>query len=129
MKHQYDDIMRFVAKQRPRALTAEERLDILYLNAFFRKQWMVGANQHIASTLGRGIRVVEEVWVQYTANKVVAAAVPANRTNHAKRVPDTKIVVELVQTLLRESAWHINVDTNNDRDTAACLRAVQTYLR
>ena len=62
MEHQYDDMMRFVAKQRPRALTAEERLDILYLNAFFRKQGIVGVAQHIASILGRGI--VEEVWAQ-----------------------------------------------------------------
>ncbi|OQR97404.1 hypothetical protein ACHHYP_11822 [Achlya hypogyna] len=133
MEHQHDDIIRFVAKQRPRALTAEERLDILYLHALFRKQGIIGVAQHIAGILGRGI---SQVWAQYTANEAVIAAAS---------VPDTKVVLELVQALLRErriikarvmakdemvlraQAAHINIDTGNDRDTAACLRVVQTY--
>jgi len=35
---EYDAIMAFVAQHRPRALAVEERLDILYLHAYYRKQ-------------------------------------------------------------------------------------------
>ena len=100
---EYDAIMAYVVKQHPRALTVEERLDILYLHAYYRKQGVQAVAQLIASAIGRSVEVVRQVWTQYTSTeRVVAAPSPGNRTNHRTRVPDTKLVLEQVQEFLRD---------------------------
>ncbi|OQR89505.1 hypothetical protein THRCLA_22677 [Thraustotheca clavata] len=125
----------------------EEQLDILYMHAYLRQQGISSVSQHIAKILGRGIRVVKEVWSEYKNNSTITAkTVPSNKTNHATRVPDTKVVLELVQNLLRQKRLirarvvakgvmallveigDIAVDNSNSHDVAACLRAVLTYL-
>ncbi|OQR89129.1 hypothetical protein THRCLA_22739 [Thraustotheca clavata] len=79
----YDEIMDFVNKSRPRALTVEERLDILRLHAYYRKQKMSNVAEHIAQILVRGINVVREVWTQYKPKQtVIAAPLPCNKTTH-----------------------------------------------
>ncbi|OQR88839.1 hypothetical protein ACHHYP_20290 [Achlya hypogyna] len=143
----YDAIMAYVVRQRPRALTVEERLDILYLHAYYRKQGVQAVAQVIASAVGRSVAVVRQVWTQYkSTERVVAAPSPSNSTNHRTRVPDTKLVLAQVQEFLREKRLtrtrvvakdvmvflqengHVQLDMQDDKDTAACLKSVQTYL-
>ncbi|OQS05908.1 hypothetical protein THRCLA_20497 [Thraustotheca clavata] len=97
--------------------------------------------------LGRSVAVVREVWRQYNAtNTIITAAPPSNRKSHESRVPDTKLVLALIQNFLREKrstrlrvvakdvmlllqeSGQIEVGISNDRDSAACLSFVQKCL-
>ncbi|OQS03465.1 hypothetical protein THRCLA_21160 [Thraustotheca clavata] len=97
----YDNVISFVRMQRPRALTTEERLDILYIHACYRKQGVKAVAQLIADILG--VVLLLYVWQQYnTTNTIIIAAPPSNRKSQESRVPDTKLVLQLIQNFLRE---------------------------
>ncbi|KAH9087757.1 hypothetical protein LEN26_019822 [Aphanomyces euteiches] len=143
----FDDIMDFVAKTRPPALTLGERLDILRLQAYFRREKLPNPSAHIATILGRGIKTVQSVWSDYcNQNDVVVALPPANRNTHATRIPHTKQVMEDVLEFVRMrrlnqervvakdvlsmlvAKKHIRYDNENEKQSAAALRATQAYL-
>lgn len=120
------DIVAFVKKRRPRVVSAEEKLNILLLQAKLRhdhhtqplnkqpqppsadkkKRQFNGANAtaRVAELLNRKKDLVARVWADYwNGDEVTAVAMPA--ANYAKKrtlVPRTKAVVASVHAFVRE---------------------------
>ncbi|KAG9399263.1 CAP-Gly domain-containing linker protein 4 [Aphanomyces cochlioides] len=143
----YDAILDFVAKSRPSALTLGERLDILRLQALFRREKLPNPSGHIAKILGRGIKTVQSVWSDYLAQQdMLVALPPANRKNHSSHIPNTKQVMQQVLEFVRirrlnqervvakdvlsmlADRGHVSFNPHNEKDASADLRATQAYL-
>ncbi|KAG9397878.1 CAP-Gly domain-containing linker protein 4 [Aphanomyces cochlioides] len=146
-QEEYEAIVALVKKQRPRALTREEQLDIIMLQAHFRKSGEPGASVTVASILGRGDDKVKRVWGEFMATGTVfVAQAPANKTNHASIIPRTPYVVSSVQAFVRERrlarertvandvmAFFIemgllNVDSTCNHFVQSALRMVRRFL-
>ncbi|RHY35051.1 hypothetical protein DYB32_000452 [Aphanomyces invadans] len=90
-------VVAFVKKQRPRALTKEERLDILMLYARMALDGEKDVCNRVANLLGRNRHVVQAVWRDFrTTESVCVRQVAGNRVNHPTRFPRTEAVVSLV---------------------------------
>ncbi|KAG9412161.1 hypothetical protein AC1031_015098 [Aphanomyces cochlioides] len=106
----YKRICEDVAKTRPRALTKEERVDIIRMQVQLRHEQTMkidstgqGVSQRIATMLGRGRDTVEKVWKEYMNQQTIEVRpVPANRTNHPTRICKHPMVIADVQTYVRE---------------------------
>ncbi|OQR85543.1 hypothetical protein ACHHYP_11720 [Achlya hypogyna] len=145
-------IKAFVKKERPMALTLEEKLDILRLHAGLRDDGIANVAIKIAKWLGRGQDIVKAVLreYRYTGSLKVAKA-PSNTTNHASRVPNTPEVRALVKQFIRDRSVtrtrtvakdvlglllakdKVQIKMNNTKDYDdkgynACLRAVQAFV-
>ncbi|ETV76893.1 hypothetical protein, variant 2 [Aphanomyces astaci] len=93
-----EKVVAFVKKQRPRALTKEERLDILMLYARMSLDGEKDVSNRVAKLLGRNRQIVQSVWRDFrTTESVRVQQVAANRVNHATKFPRTKAVVSLVK--------------------------------
>jgi len=140
--------MAFIKKARPRSLTREERLDILQLHCHLRKHVTQDVSGKIATMLGRGERTVKDVWAEFlVGGGVVPVPPPSNTSNHKKRVPSLPATVQLVQKFIRDRCITrtrtvakdvmallieksiVSVKVGNKKDEAACLRAVQYFLK
>ena len=112
------ELIDFVKKNRPRALTREERLDILLLQHHLRKshqekQQKVGpgrkvqsarATEEISKILHRKQQLVNEIWRDYcTSKEVVLANTASNTSKRPTIVPDLKKVTVKVQEYVRNS--------------------------
>jgi hypothetical protein len=150
----YADIKSFVHKNRPKALTKEERLDILRIQGFLRhtptnfdKLQAMDTSELIASMLGRGKATVQSVWRDYiNEGAVIVATTPANYSARQTRVPRTTDIVSAVQTFVREkreirarvvakdvmaflsSIQVISYDATCKTSANSALRSVQNFL-
>ncbi|OQR96091.1 hypothetical protein ACHHYP_20849 [Achlya hypogyna] len=91
---------------------------------------------HIAAILGRSIKLVQEVWTKFLQDSRGGAHQAVHRTRakpvlelfHSfvrnKRITRTRVVAKDITVLLAESGY-VQVDMNNEKDTGACLRAVE----
>ena len=141
----FAEFCNFVKTNRGRALTKDERLDVLRLHAHFRhEQETVGdISFHIAKLLGRGKRTVQEVWKDYNDNKtIVVANAPTNTATRKTRIPKTVQVIASVQKFVRdkrqlrarvvakdvlshlENTSVINFDKDNKTASETALRSV-----
>ncbi|KAF0706840.1 hypothetical protein AaE_013921, partial [Aphanomyces astaci] len=87
------------------------------------------------------------VWSEYCTTKALTvASAPSNRTEHACRIPSSKVVTKLVLEFVRtrrltrtrvvakdilallSENGHISVDMSNAKDVSAALRASQAFL-
>ncbi|KAF0717122.1 hypothetical protein AaE_010926 [Aphanomyces astaci] len=143
----YDEITAFVDSERTRSLSRDERLLILRMHAHLRHSDAVGVAEHIAQLVGRSLHAVKEVWSEYQRDKTVTAAnVAANRSNRNTRIPDTKQILSIIQSFVRERRSTrtrvvakdvmsllyehsiVNYDPQNKKAVNACLRLVQKFL-
>ncbi|OQS00912.1 hypothetical protein ACHHYP_02185 [Achlya hypogyna] len=145
-------IKAFVKKERPMALTLEEKVDILRLHAGLRDDGIANVATKIAKWLGRGQGIVKAVLREYRyTGSLKVAKTPSNTTNHASRVPNTPEVRALVKKFIRDRSVtrtrkvakdvlgllrakdKVQIKKNNskdydDKDYNACLRAVQAFV-
>ncbi len=83
-----------------RSLTYDEKLDILWLQATLREEGNSDVIGTIARLLGRANKTVQGVLAEFNASgDLSVAALPSNKTNHPKIVPNTREVKVLVRTL------------------------------
>jgi hypothetical protein len=142
----------FVKSQRSRALTVEERLDILALQANLRADHAVvprkeSVTNKIARLLGRSNKTVGEVWSTFRLQgTVLVAAPPGNRGDHMTRLPRSTIMQDAVRAFIRSRCEtrtrttakdvmhmltedsYLVVDTASTESTNAALRTVQRFL-
>ncbi|RHY61540.1 hypothetical protein DYB26_001792 [Aphanomyces astaci] len=140
-----EKVVAFVKKQRPRALTKEERLDILMLYARMSLDGEKDVSNRVAKLLGRNRQIVQSVWRDFrTTESVRVQQVAANRVNHATKFPRTKAVVSLVVRLVTErqaagvtcadvltclEAYNVlQVDRSDPKAVSASLRSILRFL-
>ncbi|ETW02142.1 hypothetical protein H310_05715 [Aphanomyces invadans] len=138
-------VVAFVKKQRPRALTKEERLDILMLYARMALDGEKDVCNRVANLLGRNRHVVQAVWRDFrTTESVCVRQVAGNRVNHPTRFPRTEAVVSLVLGFVTnhrgtgvtstevltclEQNNVLQVDRGNTKKLAASIRSVTRFL-
>ncbi|CAK4083998.1 unnamed protein product [Aphanomyces euteiches] len=141
-------VIAFVKRERPRALTKEERLDILMLCAQLKLAGEKYVSVKVAKLLGRSKSVVQSVWAEFTATKGVSVQTAAgNRSNHATRFPRTPAVINLVIEFVRQRQGLglttevtdimqclvenrvLQVDHRDSKSVQASLRAISRFLR
>lgn len=139
---------RYIAEQRPPALTREERLDILRLHVHLRRAKVPRVAPTIAAMLARSDKTVKAVWAEFKQyGSVSATEPPANRGPRPTTVPNTSEVMSAVHTFVAErritrtrtvakdvlalllERGDMIVDRDCNRAMAAALRAVQRYLK
>jgi transposase len=113
----YDEVVRYIKKNRPRALTREEKMDILMAQARLRyehylSQQKAGPGQKVKSAnatqtvmrqLGRAKPVVLDVWSSFWREQELhALAPPSNKNVRPSLVPDVSCVTTAMQTFVRE---------------------------
>jgi transposase len=112
----YERIIEYVKKVRPRSLIPEEKLDILRVNAELRmeslerKKKLGALGQPItniakkaAVLLGRSEKVVKEVWKTFVDNQTIdATRLTGNFAPKDKTIPITKGVIALTQAFVRD---------------------------
>ncbi|RQM26643.1 hypothetical protein B5M09_008165 [Aphanomyces astaci] len=102
----FAEICKFVQQNRPRALTEEERLDILRANAYLRHIHAtdnVDVTREVASLLGRSRKTVQAVWREYIVdNAILPKCLPSNTSARSTRIPLTVGVISSVQRFVRE---------------------------
>ncbi|KAF0693209.1 Aste57867_15803 [Aphanomyces stellatus] len=142
-----DDVVTFVKAQRPRALTKEERLDILMMHARLRQAGEKDICNKIAKLLGRQKNLIQAIWTEYLETRGVRVQTAmGNRTNHRTRFPRTDAVVSLVHDVVRqrgamglstdasdilaylEQHGAITVDHTSAKAEKASLRSVDRFL-
>ncbi|ETV69540.1 hypothetical protein H257_14776 [Aphanomyces astaci] len=75
MTTELDAAIAFVAKARPKALTVGEKLDIIRLQAYFRKSGIKDVSNHVATILGRSNKTIQTVWSQVPGTQAVLTLV------------------------------------------------------
>ena len=110
------EVLKFVRKSRPQALTEEERLDILLLQAKLRyehnenvekvgkgrrvKNGMV--TRRVAQLLNRKKDLVAKVWADFVSTgSLRVAPTAANRSKRPSIVPDLRVVANSLQEFFR----------------------------
>lgn len=127
----YERVVEYVKKLRPRALIPEEKLDILRVNAQLRldslekmkKKGALGTpivdiTKKVGTLLGRSEKVVKEVWKTFVESQTIdGARSTGNRDGRETRIPLTKGVIALTQSFVRaERARKAHVVAKNIMD-------------
>lgn len=113
----YQEVVRYVKKNRPRALSREDKLDILMAQSRLRyehylSQQKAGPGQKVRSAnatktvmrlLGRAKPVVLDVWTSFRRDQELrTSTLPSNKCDRPSLVPDVASVTASVQGFERE---------------------------
>ena len=111
-------IVEFAKRNRPRALTCEEKLDTLLLQRHFRlehqetvrktplerrKRKAPDYTKKVSNILFRDNKLVAATWKEFvTRKKIKTSKAPGNHTRKPKYVPDTRKVLSTLQKFMRQ---------------------------
>lgn len=116
-KEFWEETRAFVKKNRPRALTSEERMDVIMCQTYLRLKYeekkrklgkgrkmnKLKASETTAEMLGRTPVIVGNIWAEYIRDRQVTPSKPPTNTSkpHNLRFPDTNAVTLSIQLFLR----------------------------
>lgn len=110
-----DTMVAWVKKQRGRILTAEEKYDILLLQAKLRLRQKIRKQKNgpgrkseaqditkeVAELLNRKAALVGEIWREYILQQDVVIAQPRTGVQRTSRIPHTRKIASMVQEFVR----------------------------
>jgi hypothetical protein len=113
------EIVTYVKRNRPRALTKVEKLDTLLLQVYLRRQHeaahkpkshrraklrdVTDYSKQVAIMLRRKKSLVRQVWKEYNTNKnITVSALPGNRLPKKTFVPRTPRTLSVIEQLIRD---------------------------
>lgn len=115
------EVVAWAKRQRPRALTREEKIDVVLLQAKLRneernerekdgrgrKKRAAKVSSRVAHLLGRKHVLVQQAWAEYVAEKKVSVTLgTGNTVAHAQNIPDTRKLTSELQVFVRERRLH-----------------------
>jgi len=111
------DVVEYVKASRPRALTYGEKLDVLLVQCYLRRQFRDKKTKYgkafrgvppryddeVAKVLRRGQKQIKQTWRDFIENKhIKVAQLAGNSRRKATFIPDTRKVLRTLQEFMRK---------------------------